>query len=242
MCRFQCSRRIRRRPSSRGVPALAPCRLSQKGAGRQQVVDTSRSSDAKAVCDLNSVTAALQEGAVSIACEGADRSIARRSASISHRRLSFSGRSGRVSAQRIRSDGPHRSHGAEGRRPADPEASTGTLPSAQETFCSFAGVLVVRSPTASGHLARRRGPFSFMPLPVRKFCLIRIAPHVTSFLKELIAPAVQSFSFAKNLLPITARISIIARGEAFGLSRQSGKHPATRNQKNRCECKNNGDL
>jgi hypothetical protein len=32
-------------------------------------------------------------------------------------------------------------------------------------------------------------------------------------------------------LPITARISIIARGEAFWLSRQSGKHPATRNQK-----------
>ena len=33
----------------------------------------------------------------------------------------------------------------------------------------------------------------------RKLCLIRIAPHVTNFLKELIAPAVQSFSFAKNL-------------------------------------------
>ena len=54
-------------------------------------------------------------------------------------------------------------------------------------------------PTASGHLARRRGPLLFMPLPARKFCLIRIAPHVTSFLKDLIAPAVQSFSFAKNL-------------------------------------------
>ena len=75
----------------------------------------------------------------------------------------------------------------------------GYAPSARETFWSFAGVLVVRSLTASGHLARRRGPFLFMLLPARKFCLIRTAPHVTDFLKELIAPAVQSFSFAKNL-------------------------------------------
>jgi hypothetical protein len=100
----------------------------------------------------------------------------------------------------------------------------------------------VRSPTASGHLARRRGPFSFMPLPARKFYLIRIAPHVTSFLKELIAPAVQSFSFAKNLFANIARVSITARGEAFGLSRQSGKHLPRATKKNRCECKNNGDL
>lgn len=50
-----------------------------------------------------------------------------------------------------------------------------------KSFRSFAEFLVERPLTAFCHPAQRRGPFSLMPLPARKFCLIPIAPRVTHF-------------------------------------------------------------